>query len=143
MFDEFIARMIAEMAVKWSSDINARLEANYLESARQWATSKTYGSTAAPPAVPMAIQFQVRDGGVVPVTTATPVSAIQPESFLPTYGTDVNAVGGPVGGPIPGQQDKFYATSNANPQPGEIARVNGSTYVYQRPTPFGGFWLKV
>ena len=31
----------------------------------------------------------------------------------------------------------------ANPQAGDVFMFNGATFVYQRPTPFGGYWRKL
>jgi len=77
------------------------------------------------------------------VGTETPVSDIKPESFFPKFATDTDAVGGPIGGPIPGALGTFYAAAGTNPQAGDDFRTGGFTYVYKRPTPFGGFWAKL
>ena len=72
------------------------------------------------------------------VETDLPVSTLKPHSFMPQKPLEVGAVGGPIGGPIPGSPGMFYALSSATP--GEQYRTNGATYVYRRPTPFGGYW---
>lgn len=141
MYEEFLARKLAEAAVTWAAQVNTLAETNYLGAARDWATNKTFGAQAPPPLIPRVVRFDVKDGNLVPIVTDTPVSNVTPESFLPTYGTDINAFGGPVGGLIPGYTDRYYATSDARPNAGEIYRHGTAMFVYQRPTPFGGFWV--
>jgi hypothetical protein len=38
---------------------------------------------------------------------------------------------------------KFYAASGANPQEGDTHNGGDATYIYKRPTPFGGFWVRL
>lgn len=143
MFEEFVAQKLAEAAARWSDEANERLESEYLTAARNWALNKAQGVNAPMPEIPQAIRFTAKDGGITAAYTGVPVSQIQPTAFLPTYKTDIGAVGGAIGGPIQGQPGKFYAASGSNPQAGDVVKVDGSTYVYKRPTPFGGYWEKV
>jgi hypothetical protein len=68
------------------------------------------------------------------------VSTLDPKTLLPTHGTDENAIGGPVGGPIPGQPGRFYAASDATPYLGQVFRSKGKTYVFSAITPFNRAW---
>lgn len=145
MYEDFISEKLAEAAKRWSAQKNSEAESEYLTAARAWAINHGRQPDGHPPPVaPKVVEFVVVDFGIVASETDATVSAIKAESFLPTYGTDVNAVtvNGEIGGPIPGQTDKFYQTSGSNPKPGTVLKVDGALYVYQRPTPFGGFWLK-
>ena len=145
MFEQFIKEKLTEAAAAWSLQKNSEAESEYLTAARNWALN--YGrlpASAPPPVPPKVVEFVVEDGGIVATEKEVPVSNVKPESFLPTYATDLNAVSGEIGGPIPGQPDKFYATSGSNPNPGTVLAVGGANYVYQRPPrSFGGFWLKL
>lgn len=52
--------------------------------------------------------------------TGRPLSTLDPASALPVYGTDVDAVGGPVGGPIPGRPGCYYQSSTDNLGLGQV-----------------------
>ena len=68
---------------------------------------------------------------------------MDPKSFIATYGTDKDAIGGPVGGPIPGQSGRFYAASDAAPYLGQVHRAKGKTYVFTAITPFNRAWEEI
>ncbi len=143
MFEDFLSQKLDEAAIVWSAQKNDLIESAYLGLAKQWAEAKIRGGTAPAPEIPHATHFEREGSNIIEKNTDTPISSIRPEAFLPTYKTDLNPVGSGIGGPIEGQVDKFYVTAASNPQPGEIVKQAGSTYVYQRPTPFGGFWVKL
>ena len=144
MFEEYIKEKLKAAAVVWAAQKNSEAEAEYLNAARNWALNMGRGLVQPPPPVPpKVVEFVVEDGGIVASEKNVPVSNVKPESFLPTYGTDTGAVNDAIGGPIPGQPGKFYQTAGSNPIPGTVVSAGGANYVYQRPTPFGGFWLKL
>ena len=142
-----LTRLMEAAILQWEIAGNQRLENKFLNDAKVWAESASRGDKSPPPVAPMALDYQVVQTpvgpGVVRKDSTTPVSAVKPESFLPTYRTDTGAISGTIGGPIEGSPGKFYATASSNPQAGQVERVGTDTYVYQRPTPFGGFWLKL
>lgn len=144
MFEDYIKEKLAAAAAAWSAQKNSEAEAEYLNAARHWALNQGRGGEQAPPPVPpKVVEFVVDGFSIVASEKNVPVSNVKPESFLPTYATDLNAVNDAIGGPIPGQPGKFYQTSGSNPIPGTVVSAGGANYVYQRPTPFGGFWLKL
>lgn len=77
------------------------------------------------------------------VVTNTPVSNLDPASMLPAYGTDTNAVGGPVGGPIPNQSGRYYVNSNFHPQLGDEVEVGNRAFVCMSHSPFTKYWIEV
>lgn len=125
-----------EMADQW----NRLAAADYLRSCQDWAIRGIGPAPVAPFATEAVIEFE--PGFFLRLRpTDRLVSDVKPESFLPVYGTDTDAIGGPIGGPIPGAPGKFYAISSANPQAGDTYLAPGDRkFVYKRPTPFGGFW---
>lgn len=77
------------------------------------------------------------------VDAGYPVSTIKPESFLPTFPTDEGAIGGPVGGPIPGQTGKWYrASSSTDTKP--YSAPDGRKFEFRAPFfGIGGYWVQV
>lgn len=142
MFDQEIRASFAAQGRAMAEQINKLAADSYVLACQNWALQPMAPKPSAPFSLAASVAFDPAFSLTL-VPTQSPVSDIKPESFLPKYGTDVNAVGGPVGGPIPGSSDKFYAASGANPQAGDDYKTNGAVYVYKRPTPFGGFWVKV
>lgn len=139
MFDEEIRASFAAQAKSFAEQANRVALAKYLRACENWSVQVVRGAA---PVVPTAITANVRyepTFGIEFVDTGIALSAIKPESFLPTYGTDLDAVGGPVGGPIPGSPGKWYAVATAAPNAGDIYEG----YRYVRPTPFGGYWERL
>ena len=74
-------------------------------------------------------------------TLPVKVSDLNPESLLPKFATDINAIGGRIGGPIPNTRGMFYAASDAKCSPGDTEIINGVTYEFRAPFfGLGGFW---
>ena len=142
MYDEEVKATFAAQARAMAAQINSLAAQNYIQACQNWAIRASEPPPLAPFAVRAEVSF-VPEFALKLVATTEPVSDIKPESFLPKFATDSDAVGGPVGGPIPGAPGKFYASSGTNPQPGDDYRAGGAVYVYKRPTPFGGFWVKL
>lgn len=142
MFEAEVRATFAAQARAMADQFNQIKVDGYLGACRNWAIR----ANGPPPVVPFNVRAEVEFEPAFVlriVPTETPVSDIKPESFLPKYATDTDAVGGPVGGPIPGAVGKFYAASGANPQAGDDYKAGDATYVYKRPTPFGGFWVRL
>jgi hypothetical protein len=140
MFDEEIKATFAAQGRAMAAQINTLAAQNYIQACQNWALL----AQGPPPVAPFSVSAKV---SFVPsfalhlLPTTDPVSDIKPESFLPKFATDTDAIGGPVGGPIPGAPGKFYAAAGTLPQPGDDYRTGGAVYVYKRPTPFGGYWV--
>ncbi len=146
MFEDFIRARAIEQATVLTQNINRELTKAYLIACANWAENQTPRAASAPPVVPMIQKFILDDVKlsfeIVP--TDQPVSNVKPEDLLPKFPTDADGVGGPVGGPIPGQPDKFYMKSDANVWAGFAYKAsNGSIYVVQQPTPFQKYFLKI
>jgi hypothetical protein len=142
MFDAEIKATFAAQARLMAAQINTLASQNYIQACQNWALL----ALGPPPVAPLAVASEVAfepEFSLKLNATPDPVSDIKPESFLPKYTTDTDAVGGPVGGPIPGAPGKFYAVATTNPQPGDDYRTGGSVYVYKKPTPFGGYWVSL
>lgn len=69
-----------------------------------------------------------------------PCSTKTPADFMPQPVS--GEVGQGIGALIPRTTNKYYDRTNQHHESGEIRDVNGARYVYSRPTPFGGFWVK-
>lgn len=142
MFDNEVRATFAAQARAMADQINSLAAAIYIQACQNWAIRALTPPPIAEMSVVASVEFEPQF--VARYTpTQTPVSPIKPESFLPTYPTDANAIGGPIGGPIPASENRFYAASGFNPQPGDDFKVNGATYVFKKPTPFGGFWVRL
>lgn len=126
-----------------AAKINLQAEHDYLQACRNWAAN---GAKDGEPKPDLAVEAQFSfepEWFMRIVATDRPVSSIDPKSFLQAYGTDKDAIGGPVGGPIPGQPGRFYAASNATPWLGQVYRAKGKTYVYAAITPFNRAWEEI
>lgn len=139
----FIAQ--AKAIAEKRNDIAAE---EYLGACRNWAARRQQGVDAAGPepqagpSVEAVVDF---DGNwsIEFRPTGKPVSDIPPSNFLPTYKTDENAIGFPVGGPIPDQPGRYYDFSTAASSVGRKAIINGKKYVYSAITPFNRAWVEV
>lgn len=143
MFDAEIRATFAAQGRRMAEQLNTVAREQYLGACRNWAANGGKSEKPKPAAAVVSeVQFEpIFTLQMLP--TSHPVTTIEPEAFLPKYPTDTDAVGGPVGGPIPGAPGRFYATSGANPNAGDVHVAGDDRYVYQRPTPFGGFWVKL
>lgn len=147
MFTDQVIETAKAQVGAFVNQLNTELRNNYLQAAMNWADTKAHGEAGPPPVAPLGVDVIVSvDGDTVNfklIAAAKPVSTIKPESFLPTYATDTNAVGGPVGGAIAGEAGKFYIASGASVYAGQVYIQNSNVYVVQQPTPFQKFWVKV
>ena len=116
---------------------NRLREAIYLQRCSNWA--QNHGNGPAPVAPMKKIITAVQaDYSLLEQDSTEPVSTFNPTSLLPVYGTDINAVGGDVGGPIPGQTNRFYIKSTGTSvAPGDITVVGGKAYRHVQAG-FGG-----
>ena len=123
-----------------AKQVNTLHEKQFLEAAKNWALN---GGGPDEPKPAEAVEAQFDFEGLWSMTlkpAGRPVSTVDPKSLLPVHGTDENAVGGPVGGPIPGQPGRFYAASNAAPWLGQTVTIDGKRYRYTAITPFNRAW---
>lgn len=126
-----------------AAKINLQAEHDYLQACRNWAAN---GGKDGEPKAAAAVEAQFAFNPTWEmriVQTDRLVSNVPAESFRSTYETDKDAIGGPVGGPIPGQPGRFYAASNATPWLGQVYRVKGKTYVFSAITPFNRAWEEI
>jgi hypothetical protein len=140
MFLEQVKASFVANGMQIANHINQENEGEYLRQIQNWVQG---GARDGEPKPNFAVEAQFSFEGnfelkIVP--TDRPVSLVNPKDFLPKYGTDDNAVGGEVGGSIPGQPRRFYAAANANPWIGKLAQVGGRRFVFTATTPFNRFW---
>ena len=143
MFLNEIKQSFMAQGAAIAAKINLQAEHDYLQACRNWAAN---GAKDGEPKPDVAVEAEFDFEGnwqmrIVP--TDRFVSTIDPKSFATTYGTDKDAIGGPVGGPIPGQPGRFYAASNATPWLGQVYRAKGKAYVYAAITPFNRAWEEI
>lgn len=141
-FEEVKAAFIAQ-GHQMAAHINQTAAEQYLGACRNWAAN---GGKDGEPKAAAAVEAQFAFDPTWEmriVQTDRLVSSIDPKSFLQAYGTDKDAIGGPVGGPIPGQPGRFYAASNATPWLGQVYRAKGKTYVFTAITPFNRAWEEI
>jgi hypothetical protein len=143
MFLEQVKASFIANGIQIANQINQENEGEYLRQIQNWV--KGGGKDGEPkPDVAVEAQFNF-DGNfelkIVP--TDRPVSLVNPKDFLPKYGTDESAVGGEVGGPIPGQPKRFYAAANASPWLGKMVRIGDRRFIFTATTPFNRFWEEV
>lgn len=140
--DEVRASFIAQ-GQQIAAHINQTAAEQYLGACRNWAAN--HGQGAAPkPALAVEAVFDFSGNWSMRLQpTAYAVSDVEPSSFLPKAPTDVNAIGFPVGGPIPNQPGRFYDFSTAGSSVGQKATVNGTKYEFQGITPFNRAWVEV
>lgn len=140
MFIERIKATFIAQGHSIAQQFNAEAEREYLAACQDWARNGGQGGEPKPGfAVEPAFDFD----GVFRfelATTTRPVSSIDPKTFLPKYGTDTDAVGGEVGGPIPNLPGRFYAAASAQPWLGKTTRVGDRRFVFTATTPFNRFW---
>lgn len=146
MFEQFIREKAIAMATALTTKLNEDIKNEYLQAASNWAETKQKGEAGPPPVAPNGLQFVFNDAtnGFELVDNGSKVSNIKPEDFLPTFQTNTNTVGGPVGGPIPDNPGRFYIAADAGPvYAGQIYNSPSGVFVLQQPTPFQKFWFKI
>jgi hypothetical protein len=128
--------------------LNASAVEDYNRAAANWAGN--YAQTGAPghrPVVPNAViaTFDFTGSWFMQIReTATPLPVMDIDSLAPAFATDVNAIGGPVGGPITDQPGRYYQASGDSSPIGSVYRdKNGRSYVKQADSPFNRFWLAI
>ena len=123
--------------------MNQDAAARFLGACRNWAANG--GRDGEPkPDVAVEAQFSFEpQWSLMLVPTDHPVSTIDPKTFLLTHGTDQDAIGGPVGGPIPDQPGRYYAASDATPYLGQVYRSKGKTFVFSAISPFNRAWEEI
>lgn len=150
MFDEQIRQSFAAQGAAMADQFNKRAEEDYVQACRNWAENQNSGKAkkgdkapVAPIKVKAVVAFEPKFS-LEFAETAEPVSTVAPDAFLAKFGTDIGAIGGPVGGLIPGTTDQYYLSSAA-----ASPRVNdrwtspaGDVYIWHQPTPFGGYWKR-
>ena len=140
MFIEQVRQSLIEQAHRWAQQINHANEQEYLAAIQNWARNNGQGGEPKP-AFSVVPKIDFNDDVVVRiVTTDRPVSAANAKDFLPVYGTDKDAVGGEVGGPIPDQPGRYYATSNANPYLGKEVEVGTRKFKFVANGLMSRFW---
>lgn len=143
MFFEEVKQTFIAQGHAIAAKINQDAVERFLGACRNWAAN---GAKDGEPKPDLAVEAEFDFEGnwqmrIVP--TDRPVSSIDPKSFLQAFGTDKDAIGGPVGGPIPGQPGRYYAASNATPWLGQVHRAKGKTYVFTAITPFNRAWEEI
>jgi hypothetical protein len=143
MFFEEVKQSFVAQGHAIAAKLNQDAVERFLGACRNWAAN---GGKDGEPKPDLAVEAQFSfdpEWSMRIAPTDRPVSSIDPRSFLQTYGTDKDAIGGPVGGPIPGQPGRFYAASDATPYLGQVHRSKGKTYVFTAITPFNRAWEEI
>ncbi len=134
------------LSAKAATEQRNRLAADTFEQAAQnWARNvQQTGQRTPPPVAPNATELRaVRETMDYEMETLpVKVSDLNPESLLPKFATDINAIGGRIGGPIPNTTGIYYAASGAACSPGDAEIHNGITYEFRAPFfGLGGYWV--
>jgi len=140
--DEVKASFIAQ-GRGMAAHINQTAAEQYLVACRNWAANHGKGPEPKPALAVEAIFDFTANWSMRLKPTHYAVSDLLPSTLLPKAPTDVNAIGYPVGGPIPGQPGRWYDWSTAGSSVGQKATVNGKQYEYQGITPFNRAWVEV
>jgi hypothetical protein len=139
--DQVRSNFIAQ-GQQMAAQLNNESEREYLQALANWARNPVGKEPQSPMAVEAVFDFE--DGfGMKIKATERPVSKVEAKSFLPKYQTDTDAVGGKVGGPIPGKPGRFYLSASADAFVGELAQVDGRKFIYSGTSPFDKFWVEV
>lgn len=143
MFFEEVKQTFIAQGMAIAAKLNQDAVERFLGACRNWAANG--GKDGEPkPDLAMEAEFSFEGNWEMRiVATDRFVSTIDPKSFLQTFGTDRDAIGGPVGGPIPNQPGRFYAASDSTPYLGQVYRAKGKTYVFSAITPFNRAWEEV
>lgn len=143
MFFEEVKQSFIAQGMAIAAKLNQDAVEHFLGACRNWAAN---GGKDGEPKPDLAVEAQFAfepEWSMRIVPTDRPVSSIDPKSFVATYGTDKDAIGGPVGGPIPNQPGRYYAASDATPYLGQVHRSKGKTYVFTAITPFNRAWEEI
>ncbi len=143
MFLEEVKKSFVAQGLAMADQRNQAAAAEYLDACRNWAAQAVRGAEPKPTLAVKAVFDFSGFWGIEFISTGKPVSDVAPSSFLPKFATDKNAIGYPVGGPIPNQQGRYYDFSSAASTVGQRAVVNGKTYEYQGFTPFDRAWVEI
>jgi hypothetical protein len=142
-----IKQLWIEQNHRIAAQINSLSLGNFLQAARNWATQvgtqgkATMPKPVAPSAVEAAMEFEPNWSCSFP-ETGVPVSTVDPSSLLPTFPTDTNAIGGPIGGPIPDQPGKFYMASTDDRKLWYYSK-GGRNFARVQVTPFQMYWYEL
>jgi hypothetical protein len=143
MFFEEVKQSFIAQGHAIAAKLNQDAVERFLGACRNWAANG--GRDGEPkPDLAMEAEFSFEGNWTMRiVATDRFVSTIDPKSFLQTFGTDRDAIGGPVGGPIPNQPGRYYAASDATPYLGQVHRNKDKTYVFTAITPFNRAWEEI
>lgn len=143
MFFEEVKQTFIAQGMAIAAKLNQDAVERFLGACRNWAANG--GKDGEPkPDLAMEAEFSFEGNWEMRiVATDRFVSTIDPKSFLQTFGTDRDAIGGPVGGPIPNQPGRYYAASDATPYLGQVHRNKDKTYVFTAITPFNRAWEEI
>lgn len=143
MFDDIVRATFASSAEALASHLNAEFVKSYIQACKNWAENYGRGGSEPEPVAPLALKAEVSFEGYFSlkmIESSVPVSTLKPRDFLPAVYNQDGAVGGKIGRKIVGTVNKFYEAVGSYAVPGEVLVVNGASYIYKRPTPFGGWW---
>lgn len=142
MFDDLIRASFAAQGKAMAEHANEAAAGDYVLACQNWAANRGAG---AKPEASLAIEAVIAFEPEFSLTfrdTGVPVSSVKPESFLPVYATDKDALGGRVGGPILGQPGKFYLQSGSRAMHGETETVGANQFEFRAPFfGLGGYWV--
>lgn len=145
MFQPDIPAMKAHAAL-FENHWNALAASAFLGKAQQWALQQKV-DLGPPPVAPFRKLFTLDEETfqiVESFSTTERVSDVDPKMFLPKYGTNVDAIGGPVGGPIKGAPGKFHIAAGAFPNSGDkYTAADGRQFVHVRSNQLVGYWEEI
>ena len=143
MFESEVWQSFVEQGLGMAEMTNQSSLDRFRQACLNWVAN---GGRTPKPAPDFKVESVFNPGSSEPfklVVTDIPVSTLDPSTMLPTHGTDVDAVGGPVGGPIPAYPGRFYLNSGSHPNLGEMVKVNNRTFVCTSRSPFTRYWIEV
>ena len=143
MFFEEVKQSFIAQGMAIAAKLNQDAVERFLGACKNWAAN---GGRDGEPKPDLAVEAQFSfdpEWSMRIAPTDRPVSSIDPKSFLQAYGTDKDAIGGPVGGPIPDQPGRYYQASDATPYLGQVFRSKGKTYVFTAISPFNRAWEEI
>lgn len=145
--DPTVQAAFKAQAERIATEQNDRRRTEFLGAAENWAKNYPYDKSLPKPIAPAAVRaivgfgepwtFDLEDMDVA-------VSTLDPASLIPPYGTDKNAVGGKVGGPIPNAPGLFYIASDATTYAGEpYTAPDGKKYLAVHENPWKRYWVRL
>ena len=142
MFDNEVKASFQAQAKSMEDRANSEALNLYIESCKQWAGGNGLAKPVPANAIKIKVEFEPKFNLEV-VDLGKAISNIKPESFLPTFVTDQQAIGGRVGSLIPGHTNRYYLASNSKATHGEEEPVAGVKYIFNAPFfGLGGYWVK-